>query len=145
MSPQPTADGTALFYGRDQISGTTQTRTIVKMALPAGTTELWLDQAAFPVLSPDGTKLAYQNWDDQYTLYVANLDGSQPLQLANRPNFSEAVFSPDGTQVAYLPYDDSVCHIEVVKLDGSEANAPRCLRPASVGYEFITELDWITR
>jgi hypothetical protein len=145
LSPQPTADGNTLFYARIQIAGSTQTRTIMKMALPAGAPELWKDKAAFPVLSPDGSKLAYQNWDDQYTLYVANADGSQATRIANRQNASEAVFSPDGTQVAFLFDEQDGCCIEAVKSDGTEVNTPRCLKNCTAGNEFITELDWITR
>jgi len=145
LSPQPTPDGTTLFYARIQIAGTTQTRTVMKMALPGGATELWKANAAFPVLSPDGARLAYQNWDDQYTLYVANVDGSMPTQISNRKNASEAVFSPDGTQVAFLFDEPNGCCIDVVKTDGSEATAPRCLKSCTTNGEFITELDWITR
>jgi len=145
LSPQPTPDGNTLFYARIQYSGTTQTRTVMKMALPAGTPEVWKTKAAFPVLSPDGTRLAYQNWDAQYTLYIANLDGSQPTQIANRVRASEAAFSPDGTRVAYLFDDNNVCKLEVVKADGTEANAPHLVRDCAVTGESITELDWITR
>jgi hypothetical protein len=145
LSPQPTPDGTALFYARIQISGSTQTRTVMKMALPGGTTELWKDKAAFPVLAPNGARLAYQNWDDQYTLYVANVDGSQPTKIADRKNASEVVFSPDGAQVAFLYDEANGCCIEAVKVDGTEVSAPRCLYNCSTNGEFISELDWITR
>ncbi|MBI5481567.1 MAG: PD40 domain-containing protein [Deltaproteobacteria bacterium] len=145
LSPQPTPAGDTLFYGRIQISGTTQTRTVMKMALPTGTPQEWKANASFPVLSPDGTRLAYQNWDDQYTLYVANVDGSQPTRIANRKNASEAVFSPDGAQVVFLYDENDGCCIEAVTADGTEANVPRCLRNCGTTNEFITELDWITR
>lgn len=145
LSPQPTPDGNALFYARIQLSGNNQTRTIMKMALPAGPTEVWKEKAAFPVLSPDGTRLVYQNWNDQYTLYLAKVDGSEPLQISDRRQASEAVFSPDGTQVAFLYDEQDGCCIEAVKADGTESTAPRCLYNCAAGGEFITELDWITR
>jgi Tol biopolymer transport system component len=145
LSPQPTADGTTLYYARIQISGNNQTRTVMKMTLPAGPTATWKEKAAFPVLAPDGTRIAYQNWDDQYTLYVAKTDGTAATQISNRKNASEAVFSPDGTQVAFLYDETDGCCIDVVKADGSEAAAPRCLHSCAAGGEFITELDWITR
>ena len=146
LSPQPTPDGTALFYGRIQlVPPNTQTRTIVRMALPAGTTTLWKEQASFPVLSPDGSRVVYQNWADQYTLWIANADGGGATRIANRQRASEATFSPDGTQVAFLFDENDGCCVEAVKADGTEANAPRCLRNCQTTGEFITELDWITR
>jgi len=55
---------------------------------------------AYPVYSPDGTKIAYYSLDQ---LVIADADGSDPLSLAFFPAFESGrpSFSPDGLRIAY--------------------------------------------
>jgi hypothetical protein len=146
LSPQPTPGGDALFYGRIQISTSGhQTRSIMRLPLPTGSAQTAIDQASFPLLSPDGQRLVYQNWADLQQPYVAALDGTGAVKIAARRNAGSFAFSPDGSQVAYL-WDGGTCsHVEVVKVDGSEAAAPRRLRDCTQTGEFVTELAWFVR
>jgi hypothetical protein len=145
LTPQVDADGAAFLYARIQLSGSTQTRTIMEQPLPTGTPVEWRAQATFPVLSPDGTRVAFQNWADGFRLWIADRDGSNAAKISDWQRASSVRFSPDGTQVAFLGDDSGCSHIEAVKTDGSEVGAARRLRDCTVTGEFITELDWISR
>jgi TolB protein len=62
---------------------------------------------AFPAVSADGTKIAFESDRDGNTeIYTMNADGSGPVvRLTNNPDWDyEPEFSPDGTKIAF-----SVC------------------------------------
>jgi hypothetical protein len=146
LSPQPTLDGKSLYFARIQVSGGKQQSAIMRLPLPGGTAELVRANAKGPALSPDGARYVFQNLDDQRHLYAVGLDGSGPIKVAAAEGTSTR-YSPDGKQIAYLLWDapKSCSHLDVVKADGSEAQAPRRLRDCGKTGEFVTELDWITR
>lgn len=145
--PQPTPDDTQLYYGRIQISGTTQTRSLMRMPVATLTPVLFQASASSLTLAPDGQHVVFQNWADGFRLYVMAVDGSGLTKVAARQSATTARWSPDGTQIAFLWQDQAVncSHIEVVKADGTEAAAPRRLRDCSTTTEMVTELEWITR
>jgi hypothetical protein len=148
LGPQPTADEKELWYSITSVVGTTQKTRIVKQPLPMGdATDVKLD-AARPVLSPDGTRYAYNavNTVDKSAIHVAKLDGSGDVKVTNAAG-TNARFSPDGSHLAYLVYDGtkSCQHIEIVATDGSDLAAPKRVRDCGTSAEFITELAWITR
>jgi Tol biopolymer transport system component len=146
LSPQPTLDGKSLYFARIQISGGKQQTAIMRLPLPGGTAEVVRASAKGPMLSPDGTRLLFQDTADQGHLYAVGLDGSNLIKVAAAAGTS-ARYSPDGKQVAYLLFDSakSCSHLDVVKADGTEAQAPRRLRDCGTTGEFISDLDWITR
>jgi Tol biopolymer transport system component len=104
------------------------------------------DEANRAVLSPDGLRYAYQNFQDGRTLWVSNLDGSGALKVSVH-EASEAAFSPDGKQIAYLWHEQAknCSHIEVVAADGSTAATPKRLRDCGATGELITQLAWVLR
>lgn len=66
-------------------------------------------------MSPDGSRIAYLNWNGDFTLdlnVVGSSGESTPLKLTNFENtFSSAgppSFSPDGNRIAYSEYPDIV-------------------------------------
>lgn len=67
-------------------------------------------------------------------LYLANADGSQPVNLTNTPHYNETApsFSPDGTQIGYLQ-DRSFCLINV---DGTQ---PWCFNHSDLSYQIISD------
>jgi TolB protein len=82
-----------------------------------------------PDWSPDGTKIAYRRYPSgqiHSDIYIANADGSNPVNLTARiSNTSdEAVpaWSPDGTQIAFASslheYDETTYEIFVIDADG---------------------------
>jgi hypothetical protein len=145
--PQPTLDGSALYYGRIQIAGSSQTRSVMRLPLPPGAAELVRANASVITLSPDGARLAFQNWADGQRLYVVGLDGNGLTKVADRQNATTARWSPDGARIAFLWNDSALncSHIETVAADGSEATAPQRLRDCGQTGEMITEMEWIVR
>jgi hypothetical protein len=146
LYPQPNSAGTDMLFTRVVIQGNQQSRSIQHMALPSGAPALVRDNANAPVLSPDGLRYAYTDYNHSGRLYVSDLDGSNEVLVA-QDKATSVRFSPDGTKVAYLSWDDnSACsHIMTAAVDGSEAQAPTRLRDCGISNEFISELAWFVR
>jgi TolB protein len=77
----------------------------------------------FPVMSPDGTELAYRKivGDMNSEVFVANADGSDAHNLTDHPSYEGwPAWSPDGTQIAFAANRNGVDHqIFVMRADGS--------------------------
>jgi TolB protein len=64
-----------------------------------------VEQASAPVLSADGTLLAYRRWRvDDRGIVVANADGSNPWRITDKLEDVLPSFSPDRTKVAFSTY-----------------------------------------
>ncbi len=64
-----------------------------------------MEQASSPVLSYDGTMLAYRRWRvDDRGIVVANSDGSNPWRITDKLEDVLPSFSPDRTKVAFSTY-----------------------------------------
>jgi hypothetical protein len=144
LHPQPTADGSALWFTRIDVEGTDQTRSIQRMTLPTGTPELIRNDANEAQLSPDGTRYLYADWTQGFVVYESDLDGQNAVLVANRAATS-LTYSPDGQRVAYLVDDNGCANIEVVLVDGSQADTPTRIRDCAETGDFITSLAWIVR
>ncbi len=73
-------DGSTIFF-TDRVGGQTPPSNANVMSIPAtgGTPTLILAGAFSPQPSPDGTQLAYADWDGP--LYIATIDGKNPINL----------------------------------------------------------------
>jgi Tol biopolymer transport system component len=71
-----------------------------------------------PSWSPDGTKIAY---DDNYDIFTVNSDGSGVVNFTDTQFEVEytPAWSPDGTQIAYSGEEGSNYEILIVNSDGS--------------------------
>ena len=97
------------------------------VAEPDGSNPRPLDQfgtnANSPIFSPDGSKVAYLSTNDvgQLHVFVANADGSDPVQVSAEPfdsgrNKFPPQWSPDGAQLVHYARDDGIW---VMAADGS--------------------------
>jgi len=76
-----------------------------------------------PSYSPDGSKVLFHtNRDGNMEVYVANVDGSNQVNLTNHPaNDGTASWSPDGEKVVFSSDRNGLFQIFVMNADGSDA------------------------
>jgi Tol biopolymer transport system component len=113
FNPVWTPDGKYIYYAhfvpvRDTTNqGNTFKYTIERMAFPDGKPEVILQDAIWPKISPDGTKLLYLKFDTvQYTqlLYTSDLDGQNPTALlpnSDFPSVDAQFYSNDGKTIIF--------------------------------------------
>lgn len=75
-----------------------------------------------PVLSPDGTKVAFSSSGDGYNtdIYVCNVDGSNVQRLTNHRSIdSSPAWSPDGKRIAFTSGRTGTVQVYTMNSDGS--------------------------
>lgn len=80
-------------------------------------------QDIYPMLSPDGKRLAFQsNRTGNWQIYVMDTDGKNLAQLtSNKANDGAPIWSPDGSRILFVSDRDGTHHeIYVMKSDGSD-------------------------
>ncbi len=103
--PAWTADGKSVYYTRRDAHGA---ETIERADVATGKTQVVLQDAATPTISPDGKRIAYLKTDPQaftQDLWVANLDGSDAKRLLGDPEFTSLVaprFAPDSQRIVFV-------------------------------------------
>ena len=75
-----------------------------------------------PSWSPDGSKIAYIEYDDSsYRIFAMNADGSQQVRLIpTYYNQSFPSWSPDGSQIAFISDKSDEEEIYLMPQDGSK-------------------------
>ena len=116
----------------------------------AGGTPSQLHAGYLPAFSPDGTQIAYAE-TPAGSIWVANADGSSPVQVATDHFLSKLVWSPDGKRIAYISGSySSGFAVSVAKGDGSgssvvsgdaSADAPPSWSPDGTELAFTTTND----
>lgn len=75
-----------------------------------------------PDVSPDGTAVAYSQWDPETRrshIFLKLIDSGQPLQLTSGPHSDRLpVFSPDGTRLSFVRSDKESCGVFQVATTG---------------------------
>jgi TolB protein len=122
FSPTWTVDGRWLVYDGEQG---------LMVSEAAGADNLPLTDSRhdyFPVMSPDGSRIAFQHWQhDHWEIYATGADGvgrwpltsSSPL-LERRPNNVSPTWSTDGKQIAFLSDRSGKWEFYVMDADGSK-------------------------
>lgn len=76
----------------------------------------------FPVMSPDGSRIAFRRMvgETNSEVFVADADGSNPRNLTNHPAFEGwPAWSPDGARIAFAGNRNAAYQIFVMNADGS--------------------------
>jgi len=111
-SPLWSPDGRYLYYLHLHSTQTTGGNPVTKYAIerlvyPNGKPETIVEDAFWPRLSPDGSKLIYITYNSasfSNALYVSDADGKNPTQILPSETFSAVdapLFSPDGKSVLF--------------------------------------------
>ena len=121
FSPTWTADGQRLVYDGEQGLMISEANGANNVPF----TDNVHDQ--FPVMSPDGSQIAFQHWQhDHWEIFATGADGlgrwpltsSSPL-LERRPNNVSPAWSPDGKHIAFLSDRSGEWKFYVMAADGN--------------------------
>jgi Tol biopolymer transport system component/DNA-binding winged helix-turn-helix (wHTH) protein len=84
------------------------------------------EQDAAPHISPSGDHIIFQSWrSGSREIWIAQTDGSDPIQLTNNPGESAGnpSWSPDGRFIAFDARENSFAHIYVVDTNHGKPKA----------------------
>ena len=73
-----------------------------------------------PVLSPDGSKIAYRNSNgDNREIYIMDADGGNPVRLTSGAWDYDPAWSPNGQMIAFTRRDSTGSSVYVIQPDGN--------------------------
>jgi len=114
------ATGRILFSGN--VTGVDRTDLYIMNADGSNRSQLTATpdiQELNPVLSPDGTRIAFTRFQAGVEqIFVMNADGSNPIQLTDDSGLHPS-WSPDGSTIAFVSYRDNDLKIYLMDADGS--------------------------
>ena len=128
IHPSWTHDGQGLLYSTDDDlrPPAKNASDIFRLDLASGRIDTLITGGVntFPVMSPDGTRLAFRRivGDMNSEVFVANADGSDARNLTDHPSYEGwPAWSPDGTRIAFAANRNGKDYqIFVMGADGSD-------------------------
>jgi dipeptidyl aminopeptidase/acylaminoacyl peptidase len=93
-------DGTVIFYQSERDDGQAVIRSI---DVVSGRTTTIVQDAGYPTVSPDGTRIAFNTWSSA-RVTLADIDGSA-RRIISPGEAALAKWSPDGQRIAWLQGD----------------------------------------
>lgn len=127
IHPSWTADGQGILYSTDDDlrPPAKNASDIFRLDLASGRIDTLITGGVntFPVMSPDGTRIAFRRivGDMNSEVFVANADGSEARNLTDHPSYEGwPAWSPDGQRIAFAANRNGQDHqIFVMGADGS--------------------------
>ena len=117
-----TPDGSKIVFSHSEVEGGLFDIWIMNAdgTNPTNLTNTSNQSEGFPVVSPDGQKIAYLfAWPGGFEIYTMNLDGSDRKPVTSREVDWMPTWSPDGQQIAFSSFRDDSFNIWVVNRDGT--------------------------
>lgn len=133
--PVFTANGRGIIYSVLR----SRRRVIAQLDINGGAPKTLIEKQAWrPVLSPDGTKLACNYWDEasgRWKIGIFSSSGGLPMSIFDRPGSWHRIIRwlPDGQSVAYPVTTGGVTNIWVQPLAGG---APTQMTSSRIGHIF---------
>jgi len=143
-------DGARLAFAGVDLNSQIWTQSVSAIGAPNGEPRALTSDTSrrnsTPVISPDGTKVAYMSSrrGERPNLWMMDADGQHPLQLTSDDRFeSQPEWSADGTHLVYHSKgrnDERVLSIDVATRNTSSIVPLAALRPSSEGTPDVAPL-----
>jgi Tol biopolymer transport system component len=129
FSPTWSADGEWLIYdGGDAGTLPSEVRGLCKTTVEGPNNSVLTGNTNdhYPVVSPDGTRIAFMHWQhDHWEIYIMNVGGgdrhpltSSTMYVDPRPDNVSPAWSPDGEQIVFLSDRSGEWQFYVMDADG---------------------------
>jgi len=134
--------GPVFFYTSDRGTGAGD-QSVIKSVTRSGVVKEITDVAfTGPVISPDRTKVLYQQYTGPGNLMTMNFDGSQKITVTTAYGAGDAVWSPSGKMIAYSVEKDNGLAILEWDIYAINADGTGKIKLTNSGKKFASHPRW---